>query len=73
MLSAFVLPHVNGGWREFAIGITGPSQTGRATERKLNGEAWDVAVYDSPDALSSPIRNREVMGGIAPGSGGVDV
>lgn len=73
MLCAFALPNVNGGPHEVPIGVTGPAQAAQAAEKKLDGEAWNVTVYDSPDELRSAIRDRDVMGGIALGADGIDV
>ncbi|WP_327659821.1 MULTISPECIES: hypothetical protein [unclassified Streptomyces] len=73
MLCAFALPNVNGAPHDVPVGVTGPAQVTRAAEQKLDDEAWDVTVYDSPEALKNAVRDREAMGGLALGADGVDV
>lgn len=73
MLCAFALPGVNGGPHDVPIGVAGPGQVTRAAEQKLAGDAWDVTVYDSPGALKSAVRDREIAGGLAASAGGMDV
>ncbi|MGW5510695.1 hypothetical protein ACWEV9_23405 [Streptomyces albogriseolus] len=73
MLCAFALPSVNGGPHQDPVGVSGPAQTTAAAEKKLDGDAWTVTVYDSPVALEKAIHDRDIMGGIALSAESVDV
>ena len=73
MLAAFALPSVNGGPHHVPIGVTGPPQATGALQTKLDGDAWDVTAYDSADAITSAVKDREIMGGLVVGAGGVEV
>ncbi|MFD4952826.1 hypothetical protein [Streptomyces sp. NPDC058451] len=73
MLCAFALPGVNGGPRHIPVGVSGPQQVAQALQKKLDGDAWDVTVHASADALKEAVRNRDVSGGLVVTSGGIDV
>ncbi|MEW1903793.1 hypothetical protein [Streptomyces sp. NPDC086147] len=73
MLCAFALPGVNGGPHEVPLGVTGPQAAAQAFEKKLDGPEWDVTVYEDTAALTTAIQEREVAGGLALGTGGIDV
>ncbi|MFJ4339563.1 hypothetical protein [Streptomyces sp. NPDC088915] len=73
MLCAFALPSVNGGPHEVPVGVTGPQAAAEGLKAKLDGPEWDVTVYEDADALTTAIREREVAGGLALGTGGIDV
>ncbi|MFE5509984.1 hypothetical protein ACFQ9J_05105 [Streptomyces sp. NPDC056529] len=73
MLCAFALPGVNGGPHQVPLGVTGPQAAAQAFEEKLDGPEWDVTVYEDTAALTTAIREREVAGGLALGTGGIDV
>ncbi|PZH20042.1 hypothetical protein C1I97_01855 [Streptomyces sp. NTH33] len=73
MLCAFALPGVHGGPHRVPIGVTGPQTAAQALQKTLDGDAWDVTVYESAEALTSAIKDRDITGGMALASGGVDV
>ncbi|MYV69740.1 hypothetical protein GT043_28120 [Streptomyces sp. SID2131] len=73
MLCAFALPSVNGGPHEVPIGVTGPQAAAEGLRAKLDGPEWDVTVYEDTAALTTAIQEREVAGGLALGTGGIDV
>jgi hypothetical protein len=74
MLCAFALPSVKGGPHDVPVGVTGPAQATRAVQQKLGaGGAWDVRVYDSPARIRAAIEDRDLMGGLAVGPGGVEL
>ncbi len=73
MLCAFALPSVNGGPHEVPIGVTGPQAAAEGLGAKLDGPEWDVTVYEDTAALTTAIQEREVAGGLALGTGGIDV
>ncbi|MFF2728902.1 hypothetical protein ACFVS9_13495 [Streptomyces sp. NPDC058008] len=73
MLCAFALPSIHSGPHEMPVGVTGPDGTTQALQQKLDGEQWDVTVYDDADALSSAIKDRDVIGGFALSATGIDV
>ncbi|MFJ8768731.1 hypothetical protein [Streptomyces clavifer] len=65
MLCAFALPSVNSGPHHVPVGVTGPQSATTAVAKALDGDAWDVTVYDDTHDLTSAIKDRDVMGGIA--------
>ncbi|CAL9464094.1 hypothetical protein [Streptomyces sp. enrichment culture] len=71
MLCAFALPSVNGGPHHAPLGVTGPAAP--AVQERLDGDAWDVTVYDDTEALTAAIENRDAVGGISLESDGVTV
>ncbi|MBZ6294345.1 hypothetical protein ACFXAQ_12130 [Streptomyces olivaceus] len=71
MLCAFALPSVNGGPHHAPLGVTGPAA--QSVQAKLDGDAWDVTVYDDAEALTDAIEDRDAVGGIVLGSDGVTV
>ncbi|MFE8938929.1 hypothetical protein ACFYNX_15720 [Streptomyces sp. NPDC007872] len=73
MLCAFALPSVNGGPHEVPVGVTGPQAAAEGLRAKLDGPEWDVTVYEDTAALTTAIQEREVAGGLALGTGGIDV
>ncbi|MFJ7127512.1 hypothetical protein [Streptomyces sp. NPDC098101] len=73
MLCAFALPGVNGGPHEVPVGVTGPQAAAQGFAEKLDGPEWDVTVYEDTAALTTAIQEREVAGGLALGTGGIDV
>lgn len=66
-------PNVNGGLHQDPIGVSGPAHATAAAEKNLDGDAWTVTLYDSPEALEKAIQDRDITGGIALGAEGVDV
>lgn len=73
MLCAFSLPGVNGGPHEVPIGVSGPQTAARSLQKTLGGDEWDVTVYDSAEALTSAVKDREITGGLALAPEGIDV
>ncbi|MBU6535662.1 hypothetical protein HZS56_31960 [Streptomyces sp. A108] len=71
MLCAFALPSVNGGPHHAPLGVTGPAAP--TVQDRLDGDAWDITVYDDSEALADAVRNRDAAGGIALGRDGVTV
>ncbi|MEV6863430.1 hypothetical protein AB0M44_20800 [Streptosporangium subroseum] len=73
MLCAFALPSVNGGPHHVPLGLTGPQQATQPLQNGLDRDAWDVTVYPNPQALQTAVKQREVVGGLALGTGGLTV
>lgn len=73
MLCAFALPSVKGGPHHMPLGLTGPQQATQTLRDGLNGEAWDVTSYPDPQALQTAIKQRDIVGGLALGTGGLTV
>ncbi|MFD5494195.1 hypothetical protein ACFYY3_11100 [Streptomyces sp. NPDC001812] len=73
MLCAFALPSVNGGPHKVPIGVSGPQAAARSLEKTLDGDEWDVTVYDSAEALTSAVKGREITGGLVLAPEGVAV
>ncbi|MGW5636723.1 hypothetical protein [Streptomyces sp. NPDC003832] len=73
MLCAFALPSVNSGPHDIPVGVTGPAQFTRALEAKLDGDEWDVRVYEDADAVEAAVHDRDITGGLALTPEGVDV
>jgi hypothetical protein len=70
MLCAFALPAVNSGPRDIPIGLSGQQAAVSAVEKALTGDNWEITQYDSEQALTSAIKNRDIMGGLALSSEG---
>lgn len=73
MLCAFALPSLHSGPHHIPVGVTGTPQATQDLQRGLGGDAWDVHVYGSTADLTSAIENQDVVGGLAPRAGGLDV
>jgi hypothetical protein len=73
MLCAFGLPSASGGPHHAPLGVTGPEPVVTAVQKQLPGDDWEVTAYDSPDALTRAIEDRDAVGGLAFGDHGVTV
>ncbi|GAB2443169.1 hypothetical protein [Streptomyces incanus] len=73
MLCAFALPSVNGGPHRVPIGVSGPQAAAQSLQKTLDGDEWNVTVYDSVEALTSAVEDREITGGLVLAPEGVDV
>ncbi|MFI5756700.1 hypothetical protein [Streptomyces sp. NPDC051569] len=73
MLCAFALPSLHSGPHHIPIGVSGTPQTTHALRENLDGDAWDVRVYETPDAVRSAVKDREIAGGLAVTDHGVAV
>ncbi|MFI1568672.1 hypothetical protein ACH4ZX_37605 [Streptomyces sp. NPDC020490] len=73
MLCAFALPSINSGPHHIPVGATGPKAATQALKEKLQGAEWDVTVYHDTAALTSAVKERQVVGGLALGADGIDI
>ncbi|MFE0677118.1 hypothetical protein [Streptomyces sp. NPDC058867] len=73
MLCAFALPSVHSGPHEVPVGAAGPAQFTQALEAKLGDDEWDVRVYEDADAIAAAVHDRDITGGVALASEGIDV
>ncbi|MGU3585659.1 ABC transporter permease, partial [Rhodococcus sp. C26F] len=73
MLVAFALPAVNGGPHHMELGVVGPPPAVDALGANLDADQWEIVRFDSPDALTAAIENRQAAGGLALGPDGVQV
>ncbi|MEU3663716.1 hypothetical protein AB0E77_28825 [Streptomyces sp. NPDC032940] len=73
MLGAFALPSIHSGPRDMPVGVTGARDATRALQQKLDTDMWDVTVYDDAGALTSAVKDRDVVGGLGVSASGVDV
>ncbi|MFJ9054756.1 hypothetical protein [Streptomyces sp. NPDC102409] len=73
MLCAFALPSLHSGAHHVPIGITGAQPAIGDFRENLDGDAWDVRVYETPAAVRAAVEGRDVAGGIAVTEQRVDV
>ncbi|MBX9391225.1 hypothetical protein ACFPZ0_20835 [Streptomonospora nanhaiensis] len=73
MLGAFALPGVHGGPHEVPIGLTGPRAATEPLQERLDGDEWDVTLYEDAGALADAVEDREITGGLALAADGIDV
>lgn len=65
MLGAYALPAVNSGPQDIPIGLTGQQTAASTLEKTLADGTWTVSRYESEQALTTAIKKRKVMGGLA--------
>ncbi|MCZ4098706.1 MULTISPECIES: hypothetical protein [unclassified Streptomyces] len=73
MLCAFALPSLHSGPHRIPIGIAGTQQATHGLQQGLGGDTWDVKVYGSASDLTSAVEDQDLVGGLAPHAGGLDV
>ncbi|MFJ4921220.1 hypothetical protein [Streptomyces sp. NPDC088725] len=73
MLCAFALPSIHGGPHRVPIGVTGSQQRAETLQKNVDGDAWDVRLYETPATVKAAITDREIAGGLAVTAHSVDV
>ncbi|MEW2166504.1 hypothetical protein AB0912_26430 [Streptomyces sp. NPDC007084] len=73
MLCAFALPSLHSGPHHVPIGVTGPRQAAEAIRENVDGPAWDIRLYPTPEAVEKAVLHKDVAGGLAVTGHGVDV
>lgn len=76
MLLAFATPAIHSGADDLPLGVAGPqagvTQLTAALDKNSPG-AFEVKTYDTAAQVTEAIRNRDLIGGIVLGAGGVSI
>lgn len=76
MLLAFLAPQYNSGAKDLPLAVSGPetavTELADTLEHSQPG-AFDITVYDSPDAVRDAVHDRAEIGGISVSPGGTTV
>lgn len=73
MLLAFVTPMINSGPDDLPLGISGPEQVTEGIAQQLDQNrpgAFEISQYDSAEAVTEAVQDRDVIGGISVGADG---
>lgn len=73
MLLAFATPMINSGPEDLPLGISGPEKVTAGLEQKLDQAqpgAFEITQYDSAEAVTGAVHDRDVIGGISVGTDG---
>lgn len=76
MLLAFLTPSIKFGAEDLPVAVSGPEQAVAALEAQMEAKqpgAFDFTTYDSAQATSDAVANRDAVGAISVGQHGIDV
>ncbi|MFI5867486.1 hypothetical protein [Streptomyces sp. NPDC051546] len=73
MLCAFALPSLHSGPHRVPIGVAGPEEATKTLRQSAEGDAWDIRIYPTTDALRDAVKDRGIAGGLTVTAHRVDV